>query len=68
MEDLTARIIAALRKAAQNARNADEAVEPTALADALEGEGAPIPPPAPEPEPAAEPPAAPAPVKKARGS
>lgn len=42
MEDLTKRIINSLRKAVTNARNADDAGEAAALADALDAEGAPI--------------------------
>lgn len=48
MEDMTARIIRALRKAAGVARCAEDATELNELADALDAEGAPIP--APEPE------------------
>jgi len=43
MEDITKRIIKALRAAAQNARNADDAREAAELADTLDAEGAPIP-------------------------
>jgi hypothetical protein len=42
MEDLTQRLINALRKAVTNARNADDAAEAAYLADALDVEGAPV--------------------------
>lgn len=60
MEDMTARLIMALRKAAGHARCAEDANELNELADALDAEGAPIPAPSPEPAPPEELKAAPA--------
>lgn len=42
MEDLTQRLINALRKAVSNARNADDAAEAAALADFLDAHSTPI--------------------------